>query len=562
MNDPTDLLNYAAAIKSIESSGNYGARGPSTRNGDRAYGAYQVMGNNIPSWTQKHYGQSLSPQEFLNNKEAQDAVFKGEFGGYVQKHGNPQDAASMWFTGRPLAQGGKSDDGYITGNQYVDRFNKALGQGGGDALSAIQNAAPSGASMPPGALGFAAAGQGGGALSPQAQQSDPASSGVLFAGEQPNKLHSIGAMMANAGAAIAGISNPAQGNSLRGIAQGIEAQAHGKFTYQMGPNGQLLRINKDTNAVDSIAIPDGQKESFKPIMGKDGDGNPTLLGHFNEKTGEYKKIGGDNAPAAPMFGGDPTLQGQERYDSLKPDEQKTIDAWRDGTGIQPTSYTMRQPKIAKLVEAANSIGIDMSKYGARQAMARELTKSTPGSAGGQLDSSAAMIKHVTDLADDYIKLKNTDGYGGTVVNAAKNALTPSGSERDQLLKSIATHSMNFSGEVTKQLSGAPGGQEERQRRVDLINQPRGAPSTQAAALEAELSDAINKRQATLDRVKDTMGEHYMTQPRFQKQEAELQAAKAKLIELRHGPAIKDGPKSGTPAAIPSSWDDAQKAGWK
>jgi hypothetical protein len=555
--NPDDLLNYAAAIRSIESSGNYGSLGPATRSGDRAYGAYQVMGNNIPSWTQKHYGQSLTPEQFLQNKQAQDAVFNGEFGGYLQKHGNPQDAASMWFSGRPMAQAGNSSDGYNTVPQYIQKFNKALGQDGG-ALSAINSAAGTNPQdLPAGALGFAAAGQGGGALSnPQAQQA--ADSGVLFQGEQPNKLHTIGSTLANVGAAIAGISNPSQGANLRAIAQGIDAQNTGNFQYQMGPNGQLLRINKKTSAVDSIAIPDGQKESFKPIMGKDDSGNPTLLGSYNATTGEYKPVGGVNAAAnATPIGGDPNLTGQDRYDSLTSDEKKQIDAWKAGTGIQPSQYSMRNPKVGKLVDAANAIGIDMSKYGARQAMVRDLAKSTPGSAGGQLDSSAAMIDHVTDLADDYIKLHNTGGYGGSVVNAAKNAMTPSGSERDQVLKSIATHSMNFSGEVTKQLAGAPGGQEERQRRVDLINQPRGAPATQAAALEAELSDAINKRQATLDRVKDTMGEDYISQnPRLQKQAEKLELAKKKLLELRNGPAIKDTTQKNTAApaaAMPDGW---------
>jgi hypothetical protein len=48
---------YQQAIKDIESSGgNYGLTGPVTRSGDRAYGAYQVMGANVPEWTRKHYG--------------------------------------------------------------------------------------------------------------------------------------------------------------------------------------------------------------------------------------------------------------------------------------------------------------------------------------------------------------------------------------------------------------------------------------------------------------------------------------------------------------------------
>jgi hypothetical protein len=123
-----NIGSYANAIKSIESGGNYGALGPLTRTGDRAYGAYQVMGANIPSWTKGATGSSLSPSEFLGSKGAQDAVFEKYFGASVSKYGNPQDAASVWFTGRPLAQGaGAADVLGTTGSGYVDEFNKALG---------------------------------------------------------------------------------------------------------------------------------------------------------------------------------------------------------------------------------------------------------------------------------------------------------------------------------------------------------------------------------------------------------------------------------------------------
>ncbi|MBA9034925.1 phage tail length tape measure family protein [Rhizobium leguminosarum] len=123
-----DISAYAKAIQSIESGGNYGALGPTTKTGDRAYGAYQVMGANIPSWTKGATGSSLSPSEFLGSKSAQDAVFEKYFGASVSKYGNPQDAASVWFTGRPLAQGaGAADVLGTTGSGYVDKFNKALG---------------------------------------------------------------------------------------------------------------------------------------------------------------------------------------------------------------------------------------------------------------------------------------------------------------------------------------------------------------------------------------------------------------------------------------------------
>lgn len=124
-------MDWANAIASIESagSGDYSALGPVTAKGNRAYGRYQVMDFNIGPWTEKYLGRRLTPEEFLASKEAQDAVFAGEFGGNVEKYGNPQDAASVWFTGKPVATGGNRKDILgTTGNVYVDKFNNALGQ--------------------------------------------------------------------------------------------------------------------------------------------------------------------------------------------------------------------------------------------------------------------------------------------------------------------------------------------------------------------------------------------------------------------------------------------------
>src|SRR5688572_9737682 len=90
---------YGSAISNIESGGKYGILGPVIpKSGDRAYGKYQVMGANVGPWTEKYLGQRLSPQEFLANPDAQEAVFKGEFGRYVEKYG-PEGAAKAWFAG-------------------------------------------------------------------------------------------------------------------------------------------------------------------------------------------------------------------------------------------------------------------------------------------------------------------------------------------------------------------------------------------------------------------------------------------------------------------------------
>lgn len=122
-----DLDKSGRAIAGMESSNNYAALGPLTKTGDRAYGKYQVMGNNVPEWTKVAYGRSLTPDEFLNDKGAQEAVFKHKFGEYTQKYG-PEGAARAWFAGEDGMNNPNAKDilgttvaGY--GKKFASAFN-------------------------------------------------------------------------------------------------------------------------------------------------------------------------------------------------------------------------------------------------------------------------------------------------------------------------------------------------------------------------------------------------------------------------------------------------------
>ena len=137
-----DLASYREAIKSVESagSGGYSALGPMLKNGNQALGAYQVMSNNLPSWSQEALGKTLSPSQFLADPNAQDKVFDHFFGKSLQKYGNAQDAASVWFTGRPQSGAAGSIDVLgTTGTEYVDKFNNALGRLDDTTTSATKN---------------------------------------------------------------------------------------------------------------------------------------------------------------------------------------------------------------------------------------------------------------------------------------------------------------------------------------------------------------------------------------------------------------------------------------
>ena len=135
------MAPFQHAIGSIESSNRYDALGPVQKSGDQAVGRYQVMASNIPSWTKDVLGQSMNSDQFLASPQAQDAVFNAKFGGYLKQYGTPQDAASMWFTGRPLKQAGNASDSLgTTAPIYVKNFMAALQGGGGQAQPGTQPA--------------------------------------------------------------------------------------------------------------------------------------------------------------------------------------------------------------------------------------------------------------------------------------------------------------------------------------------------------------------------------------------------------------------------------------
>lgn len=125
--DPWDVAAYsegasARAIKGIESGGRYNIRGPVTETGDRAWGKFQVMGRNVGPWSQAATGRSYSPEEFLNDPYAQEAVFAHRFGGYEQKYG-PEGAARAWFAGEGgMNQPSRSDQLGTSVAEYSRRF--------------------------------------------------------------------------------------------------------------------------------------------------------------------------------------------------------------------------------------------------------------------------------------------------------------------------------------------------------------------------------------------------------------------------------------------------------
>jgi hypothetical protein len=204
--------DYGKAIAGIESGGRYDALGPVTKTGDRAYGKYQVMGANVGPWTKEILGTELTPQAFAASPDAQDAVFKGKFGQYVQQTGNPQDAASMWFSGRPMVGNTSKDQLGTSVPTYVQKFAKALGSSGAPAEDP--------AALPPNATptqGYAIPGQ-------------PAAPASPFGGVNPG--------------VVAALTSPYTSPGTKHVAQMIlQHQMGDKVQYQTLPDGTILQMD-------------------------------------------------------------------------------------------------------------------------------------------------------------------------------------------------------------------------------------------------------------------------------------------------------------------------------
>lgn len=129
--EPVGGLQQAkAAIAKIESGGRYDAVGPvvgkGMYKGQRAIGKYQVMEGNIGPWTKEAFGKAMTPEEFKNDPQAQEALVDYRFQKAYEKYGNWDDVASVWFTGQPVSKAGNVNDGYTSNQEYLSRFRSQM----------------------------------------------------------------------------------------------------------------------------------------------------------------------------------------------------------------------------------------------------------------------------------------------------------------------------------------------------------------------------------------------------------------------------------------------------
>lgn len=121
----------AQAIGQFESGGRYNLEGPMTARYGKALGKYQVMEKLLPEFLQQAGMPPMTKEEFLASPSAQDQLFNVRFGQYMKKTGSFNDAASMWFSGKTVAEAGDVTDATpgrkgTTVPQYISATNSIL----------------------------------------------------------------------------------------------------------------------------------------------------------------------------------------------------------------------------------------------------------------------------------------------------------------------------------------------------------------------------------------------------------------------------------------------------
>ena len=115
---PPGLAKFKAAVGRIESGGNYYARNASSG----AYGKYQIMPSNWPSWARQYLGNANARQTPAN----QEKVASGKMSSLYRWLGSWKRVAYWWLTGSSRTTGWSD-----YAKRYVARVMRYYRDGGG-----------------------------------------------------------------------------------------------------------------------------------------------------------------------------------------------------------------------------------------------------------------------------------------------------------------------------------------------------------------------------------------------------------------------------------------------
>lgn len=243
------------------------------------------------------------------------------------------------------------------------------------------------------------------------------------------------------------------------------------------------------------------------VIANDQFGNP-IKGFVDPyaQTVKQPAIGQANAAASPQ--GNTGLVGEDYLKQFSPEVQNAVKNYMSGlstpTGNPRKGWAEQIKAIAQ--KYGNDIGIpaDDTSFSARRTMRNNLSLTTPGSLGGQLNFAGTSLGHLSDVAEKAAALENSGGWGvaplAQVINRVRG-LTTEQAAKINALQSAAQH---YGQEITKFYAGSPGGEAERNRFLQTMSAAK-SPAELAAAIKTE-RELIPDRLTQIDaQIKSVLG---------------------------------------------------------
>lgn len=489
--DSVNSLSHA--VKSVESGGNYQALGPQTKTGDRAYGAYQVMGANIPQWTKEVLGQSLTPQQFLASSLAQDTVARAKLGQYANKYG-PEGAARAWFAG----EGGMNNLG------AKDSLGTDVAGYGAKVMAAL-NGPQNGTNRQ-----IAGVGDDNSQLPPQAQPAqyrpDDKKGGLLSSlGIDLSPAARQGLMAAGFG--MAASRSPFLGNAIgEGGMQGMQTYAGARTAEQAQRKVDLesRRLDQAANQAQQKIDLDTRKANvsdLQPVkIGMDGLGRE-IYGVRDPSTGQLKPIdpvtGSVNGPSASsppanQITGDLT-HGEEYLKTLPQTQASQVRALAEGRMAFPSGFAASKPYWQGMLQSVMQYdpSADATNLPTRSATRKDFTS---GKSAISINAMNTVLGHLESLSDNADALKNSwSPAWNSVANAVVNQTG------DPRIKQFDTTKKAVVDELTRVWRGAGGSEGDIKTWSEQIN---------SANSPAQLHGVIHQMGELLHSKINSMGEQY------------------------------------------------------
>ena len=247
------------------------------------------------------------------------------------------------------------------------------------------------------------------------------------------------------------------------------------------------------------------------------------------------------------------VSGEDLYQHMPSSMAPTVKAMIEGRMSPPSTIAMKSPVTMALINAANAVDptFDATTWAARSNMAKDLAKSTPASAGGQIQFARTAINHLTEVADAAKALGNYDTGIGPL-NTAINTMRGLTSDQRAKIASLQDAAQHYGQEVTKFYAGSPGGEAERQRFLTALGEAK-SPQELAAVIERERSLIPGRLSELENRINGTMGATASRYPvHSEESRKNLDKIDATVAEMR-------GVTPSAPAATSLPAPDAQ--GW-